>query len=138
MVRNFEYPFFVIGLDIGGTKIAGGILKYVEKNQAPILIHKDKIATEAKKGPDTVIKNICSLSNKLKNKANEIDSGIKVVAIGMGCAGRIDKKSGQVMATTDAFPGFLGYNPCLSVLKDTNLPTFALNDVQSHILGETR
>lgn len=138
MSSDFGYPYFVIGLDIGGTKIAGGILRYVSKDKQPEFVYLDKIASEAKKGPDVLIKNITNFALSLKAKANEIDSSIKVLSIGMGCAGHIDKNTGKVMATTDSFPGFAGCGLCKIVSDACNLPVFALNDVQSHTFGEAR
>lgn len=136
--REENYPFFVIGLDIGGTKIAGAILKYTSIGQAPEIVYKDKVAAKAKEGCAVFSANINNFALALKNKATEIDPLIPVVAAGMGCAGRINKISGDVITATDNFPGFAGYKLCKNVSNTIGLPAFALNDVQSHTLGEAR
>lgn len=138
MQTNSRFPLFVISLDIGGTKIAGCILRYRSRDNAPEIVFHDKVAAEAKKGVDAFASNIIGLAKSLNAKAEEIDSSVPVVAIGMGCAGRINKDSGNVMTATDNFPGFVGYALCANVSKEIGVPAYALNDVQAHTMGEFR
>ena len=138
MQTNSRFPLFVISLDIGGTKIAGCILRYRSRDNAPEIVFHDKVDAEAKKGVDAFASNIIGLAKSLKAKAEEIDSSVPVIAIGMGCAGRINKDSGNVMTATDNFPGFVGYALCANVSKVIGVPAYALNDVQAHTMGEFR
>lgn len=138
MVRNLDYPFFSIGLDVGGTKIAGGLLLYKDPDIIPEIIYQEKIDSEAKKGGHVLISNICKISESIINKASEIKSNLDIVAIGIGSAGRINKKTGVVETETDNFPGYSRNNICKIVSEHTGIPTFTLNDVQSHTLGEAR
>lgn len=138
MDRALDYPFYVIGLDIGGTKIAGGLLLYKTPGIIPDIIYKESIPAEAKKGDKVFIGNICKLAESLISKANEINSSYEVLTIGMGSAGRINKITGVVEVATDNFPGYPGNNICKILSEHCGIPTFALNDVQSHTLGEAR
>ena len=138
MVRNQEYPFFVLAIDIGGTKLGGAIVRYTKPNEAPEIVFYDKVPAEAKAGVEKLGSNIISLAKSLKAKAEEIDSAISVIGIGMGCAGRINKNSGNVMTATDNFPGFVGFELCTKVSQAISVPAYALNDVQSHTMGEAR
>ena len=136
--RDDKYPFLVIALDIGGTKIAGAILRYEDAQHQPEIAFEDKVPAQAKDGVAVLSENILNFAQALKDKVNEIDSSIPVVAIGMGCAGRINKQSGNVMTATDNFPGFVNYQLCKNVSDKIGIPAFALNDVQSHTMGEFR
>lgn len=138
MTRYQEYPFFVLAIDIGGTKLGGAIVKYTKPNEAPEIVFYDKVPAEAKAGVDKLSENIINLAQSLKAKAEEIDSSVQVIAIGMGCAGRINKNSGNVMTATDNFPGFAGFELCAKVSEAISVPAYALNDVQSHTMGEAR
>lgn len=138
MQRNLKYPFFALAIDIGGTKLGGAVLRYNESNQQPEIVFQDKVPAQAKEGAEVFGSNIIGLAQSLKNKAAEIDSSITVTTIGMGCAGRINKQSGTVMTATDNFPGFAGYELCSKVSEALSIPAYALNDVQSHTMGEAR
>lgn len=138
MSRNQEYPFFVLAIDIGGTKLGGAIVSYTKPNEAPEIVFYDKVPAEAKAGVEKLSSNIINLAQSLKVKAEEIDSSVQVIAIGMGCAGRINKNSGNVMTATDNFPGFAGFELCTKVSEAISIPAYALNDVQSHTMGEAR
>lgn len=138
MERKFEYPFFVLAIDIGGTKLGGAVLRYNDAKHQPEIIYYDKVPAEAKKGVDVFASNILKLAQSLKNKAEEIDSSIPVLTMGMGCAGRINKQTGNVMTATNNFPGFVNYQLCKNVSEKIDIPAFALNDVQAHTMGEFR
>ena len=138
MERNLKYPFFALAIDIGGTKLGGAVLRYVDAKQQPEVVFQDKVPAEAKDGVVIFSTNIINLAQVLKSKAEEIDSALPVVAIGMGCAGRINKQSGNVMTATDNFPGFAGFELCSKVSQAISIPAYALNDVQSHTMGEYR
>ena len=138
MTRNQKYPFFVLAIGIGGTKLGGAIVSYAKPNEAPEIVFYDKVPAEAKAGVDKLSANIINLAKSLKAKAEEVDPNVPVIAIGMGCAGRINKNSGNVMTATDNFPGFAGFELCTKVSKALSIPAHALNDVQSHTMGEAR
>lgn len=134
--RFNSFPFFVVALDIGGTKIAGAVLRYVDAHHQPEIAFEDKVPAQAKEGVDKLSSNIINFAQSLKEKAKEVDPTIPIVSIGMGCAGRINKQSGNVMTSTDNFPGFVNYQLCKNVTDKTGIPAFALNDVQAHTMGE--
>ena len=138
MKRSFKTPFFVLAIDIGGTKLGGAVLRYDDVNHQPELVFEDKVPAQAKEGIDVLGPNILNLAKSLKEKAEEIDSSVPVITIGMGCAGRINKQSGNVMTATDNFPGFVGFELCSNVSKALSIPAYALNDVQAHTMGEFR
>jgi glucokinase len=74
---------FTIGVDIGGTKIAAGLVE----NKTGKLIKKIKTLTNRK--VFFGIKNLISAVNKIREN--------KIYPIGIGCAGQIDVKSGRII-----------------------------------------
>ena len=74
----------IIGVDLGATKIATGLV-----NQKGKVIKKVKIATEAEKGIDKVIENVVFSVEQVAPK--------KISKIGLACAGQIDIKKGIII-----------------------------------------
>lgn len=138
MGKRPTFPFHVLSIDIGGTKLGGAVLRYNDAQHQPEIVFQDKVPAEAKKGVDVLASNIIGLAKSLKVEAEKLDSSVPIVAIGMGSAGRINKDSGTVMTATDNFPGYVGYKLCSNVSKELGIPAFALNDVQAHTMGEFR
>ena len=76
----------LLGIDLGGTKIEGIVLKSKE-NPEEIIRHR--INTEEEKGYSQVINNIKSLVNHIENKIN-----YKFKRLGIGTPGTIDPETG--------------------------------------------
>lgn len=138
MERRFEFPFFALAIDIGGTKLGGAVLRYDDAKHQPEVVFENKVPAQAKEGVDALASNILNLAISLKENAEAIDGSVPIVTIGMGCAGRINKQTGNVMTATDNFPGFVGFELCKKVSVAISIPAFALNDVQAHTMGEFR
>lgn len=135
-MNSLKYPLYAIGIDIGGTKIAGALFYYENSTDMPKIVYKLKIASEARKGKDFLIKNICKCADGLIDQAYKIDKSCSIFSIGLGCPGRIDKFTGEVMTATDVFPGFLHTKLSIVVSEHTKVKSFALNDAQAHTYGE--
>ena len=85
------------------------------------------------KGGASVLDKICSLACNLAACAPSSPLGI-----GVGTAGRVDAKSGDIAYANDLMPGW-GGQPLASALHErSGLPTAALNDVQAYAVGEAR
>lgn len=78
---------YKIALDVGGTKIAGAIIK---NNK---IIKKVTVMTQAKKGKNTVIKKICDVIQQLIEESGK--KNIQGIALGM--PGLIDSKRGMII-----------------------------------------
>ena len=75
----------ILGIDLGGTKIEGIILKSDKK---PIEIERLRINTEEDKGYNQIINNIKKLVDTLENKVN-----YKFKKIGIGTPGTLDPET---------------------------------------------
>ena len=75
----------ILGIDLGGTKIEGIILK---SDKEPIEIERLRINTEEDKGYNQIINNIKRLVDTLENKVN-----YKFKKIGIGTPGTLDPET---------------------------------------------
>lgn len=121
-----------LALDIGGTKIAGGIVAAEGR-----LLRHATVATEAIQGPDRVIANASKLAKDLL-RSHRQSSQVPVLALGVGSVGQIDYASGRVVLATSALPGWAG--TCLrgAFGAELGLPTFVENDANAAAYGEYR
>jgi len=119
-----------LALDIGGTKIAGGILG----GDGRILSEKT-IPTEAARGSGQVIRNGLQLAQELiKGYGN--NSTAELAAVGIGSAGQIHFETGEIVDATSVIPGWKGTNLKRAFESNLNLPVFVENDANAAAYGE--
>ncbi|MFH0887019.1 MAG: ROK family protein [bacterium] len=118
----------VIGIDIGGTKIAGIICDLRGKK-----IDFLQITTEAYKGKAHVIDRTIALIAQLSGKIPT--SHIK--AIGIGVPGQVLKNKGIVVNPPN-LPGFKRVNLKKIIEKRTRIKTYIENDANAAGLGEAK
>lgn len=112
----------VIGIDLGGTKISGGLL---EENGN--ILQSAKVDTQAEEGRDTVIKNIVSLIKKLPYDQAQ--------AIGIGTPGFIDSENG-IVTFAGNIKGWTGTNLKKEIEKYFDIPVFIENDANIALVCE--
>lgn len=113
-----------IGIDIGGTKILGGIVD----EQGHIMELKER-PTEAAKGKEM-------LMNNLEHLIRELLQEKSVSTIGIGSAGRIDVDEGSVYFATPNLPNWTGVQLKSYMEERFHIPTFVDNDVNAAGIGE--
>lgn len=116
----------VIGIDVGGTGLKGGI---VDANGN--LSQVTSVRTPVEEGRDGILQAIYALADRLKESAPEA-----VQAIGIGSAGRIDPVKGHVVYATKNLPGWTGTPLAALVEERCGLKTFVDNDVNAAAMGE--
>jgi len=84
--RNSVGEFLAIGIDVGGTKIAAGIVSFPSGK----LWHKETIPTFPARGGEAVLADCMSLAKRLK--AYAVDHGHQVKGIGVGIAELVNLK----------------------------------------------
>lgn len=116
------------GIDLGGTKIEGVILK--SKEEPEVLLRK-RIATEADKGYQHIINQIQLLINQM---AEEI--GFKPISIGIGTPGSTDPESGLLKNSNSTN---LNHKPLHRDLeKLLKIPVLMANDANCFAVAETQ
>ncbi len=118
---------YYIGIDLGGTNMAAGIVS--EKGE---LLYKKSIPTP-KENADTLIKNMGGLINSICEENNFSSDDIK--SVGIGIPGTVDSQSGIIIYANNLDSD--NY-PIVEKLKEyTNKPIYISNDANVAALGET-
>ncbi|MET3288329.1 UNVERIFIED_CONTAM: glucokinase [Brevibacillus sp. OAP136] len=111
-----------IGIDIGGTKIRGGLVRDDGK-----VLRISEVPTHAASGGKAVMERIMALIDEL---------GIAhACGIGVGATGQIGL-SGQILSATSTFPAWAGIALRDELATRYGLPVQVVNDVQAMALGE--
>lgn len=118
---------FVIGVDLGGTKISTAIA-----DQKGHMIEKTTLATGAKEGEEVVMKRIIE-SVEMVLEASGIDKE-RVAAIGIGAPGPLDANSGAII-TTPNLP-FKNYSLTKPLELAFQIPAYLDNDANVAAIGE--
>src|SRR5262245_16905217 len=81
---------YLVGVDLGGTKILSGIF-----NSQLKCLGKVKTSTKAQRGPDEVMDRV---ARSVHDAVDECDIDIKQIrAVGLGAPGAVDPQSGKVL-----------------------------------------
>lgn len=125
-MRNPQHV--ALAADLGGTKTALGIVSSTGQ-----VLHRDKIPTLAQAGGPHLARHTAEALNALGETAREL--GYEPLGVGIGSAGVIGPE-GQVITAANLIKEWSG-TPLASILSEvTGLPSYAVNDVHAHALGE--
>ena len=118
---------YYIGIDLGGTNIAVGL---VDENSK--IIHSDSIPTLKERHWSEIIRDMADLALKVvADSGHTLD---EVKAVGIGCPGSIDKKNGVVVYSNNIV---MDHVPMAEeIRKYIDLPVFLENDANAAALGE--
>ena len=92
----------VLGIDIGGTNIAGGIIDATGN-----ILQSITMPSEGALGKEAVLGNLCKLIDRLLSLVPGLVPG-PVDAIGIGTAGEVDPERGVIISATDNIPRWTG------------------------------
>ncbi|RFU88394.1 ROK family protein [Streptomyces triticagri] len=112
-------PAPVIGLDLGGTKIAAAL--FAADGSVPA---RDTRPTPAQEGPEAVL-------DALAAAAAAVDPDRSAAAVGVAAAGVIDPRTGRVTSATDSLPGWAGTELGAGLAARTGRPVACDNDVRA-------
>ncbi len=126
MAETSSKAEYLVGVDLGGTKILSGIFTTSLK-----CVGRAKMSTKAERGPDAVIERI---AHCVQDAVDECDLNLKQVkGVGIGAPGSVDAENGKVM-----FAGNLGWKDIAlkkDLEKQLDLPVFLQNDCNGCTLG---
>lgn len=112
-------------VDIGGTKIAAGVVS----PDGDILV-RGAVAADPAAGFEAAIERTAELFARLCR-----ETGVMPVGIGIGCTGPVDPLSG-VLGNVHTLPGWEGSGLTEALAAATGLPCVVENDADAHALGE--
>lgn len=116
-----------IGIDLGGTNIAVGLV-----DESGKIIAKDSTPTISSRDYSEIIKDMVALSEKVVRDAGFTKEDIK--AVGIGCPGSVDYANGSV-----AYSNNLNFNNvpvCTEFRKYWDVPVALENDANAAAYGE--
>ncbi|NUR97831.1 MAG: ROK family protein [Kribbellaceae bacterium] len=129
----------VLALDVGGTKLAAGVVARDGTVQSYC-----QIETAVDEGPTAVVKRLLDLGEQAAIEAAGPDSsgdgagrGAAFAAVGVGCGGPLDPATGVILGP----PGLPGWDSVplgALVTERFGLPTYVENDATAAALGEYR
>lgn len=124
-----KQKIYALGIDLGGTKTLAAVVDIASGE----VISSARKRTRAEKGQDFVSQRILDLSGQAIADA-KLPDGSRIIAVGVGAAGQIDRKAGVV---EDA-PNLGVKNMPLGVLlnRQFGTPVAVGNDVEVAALGE--
>src|SRR6266571_6347287 len=120
---------YALGIDLGGTKTLAAVVDITTGE----VLSSERKPTRAEKGQEYLSQHIINLSTAALESA-KLPNGAKIVAVGIGAAGQIDRKNGVVVDAPN-----LGVKamPMAEILgKQFGKPVAVGNDVEVAALGE--
>ena len=119
---------YILGIDIGGTKLAVGVVTLEGE-----LLAQDRVLTYAAEGPDRIIERLIELCHGVVEQANL--SWGQIRAAGVGCGGPLDPDTGVIKEPPN-LPGWVDV-PLVDRLQEAfGIPVFLDNDANAAALGE--
>ena len=126
MPSNGNKAEFVIGVDVGGTKIYAGLF-----NPSMECVGTARVSTKAQRGPEPVIERIARC---VRDTIDECDLSIdQVKAVGVGAPGAVDPEAGRVIFAPNLDWKDVPLKKALE--KQLDLPVFVENDCNICALG---
>ena len=128
MATGSSQKQYVLGIDIGGTKLAAGVVSFDGQ-----LLSQGRVPTLAHEGPEKVIERMVELCRETVLQAG-IAPG-ELIAGGVGCGGPLDPNTGVIMEPPN-LPGWIDV-PLVQMLQDAlGIPCYLDNDANAGALGE--
>jgi glucokinase len=119
----------ILGIDIGGTKLAAGLAL-----PDGTLLAEDRQPSNASGGPGAMIERVIEMSRALMAASRDVG---EVAAIGIGCGGPLDPWRGVVLNALNN-PGWVDI-PLVQRIEDAlGRPAYLDNDANAAALGEHR
>lgn len=116
-----------IGVDLGGTNIAAGIVDMDGK-----IVAKNSVATVKNQSHDLLAKDIADLCSSVASKADLAFD--KITSLGIGCPGTVNPPDGMLIHASNI--GISNMPIGIMLNKFLNIPVFIQNDANCAALGE--
>lgn len=113
------------GVDIGGTKIAVGVI-----DQGGHVLAKNEFPTDVPRGFDYAMQEVKALLRNCTERA-----AVELRGIGIGSAGPVDAVTGT-LGDVNNLPGWKGGNPVEVLAREFSVPAALENDADAAALGE--
>ncbi|MBI3694281.1 MAG: ROK family protein [Acidobacteria bacterium] len=115
---------FLLGIDLGGTKIAAGVFDWKRQLCSEITT----VPTEAGQPGEVTLGNLYRVAQRALE-------GRRLIAVGIGSTGPVDSTTGRVLEAT-SLPNLNFFDLGAWVREKLNAPLFLENDANCFALGE--
>jgi glucokinase len=116
------------GIDFGGTSAKVGLV-----DPAGRIVAKDSVALDSKETFEGIVRTVARC---LEGLLSRIPAGDRLVTIGIGTPGFIDKREGLVIGGCENIPSLRQRSVQLSMSQAFSVPAFAENDATAAAAGE--
>jgi glucokinase len=122
----------ILVLDVGGTKLAAGVMLGDDCIHA-----RQETGTPARAGAEAILKQLIELAAEVAARfRHHYPNHARPAAVGLASAGYIDHDTGSVLFATDNLPGWTGQPLGERLAKALALPAFVANDAACFALAE--
>ncbi|SDL39848.1 glucokinase [Clostridium cochlearium] len=118
---------YVVGIDLGGTTISGGVLDYQGN-----IIFRNTIDTKSELGEKIVLKRIIKIIENVIEESKVLKDSIK--GIGIGSPGPLDIDKGVIITNTNL--PFRNFNIVDQIKNHFKIPVYLDNDANAAAVGE--
>ena len=126
--QRMNSPDYALGIDIGGTKIAIGVVAADGR-----VLACRTLPTESRQGiRDATERVAMAVRQVLQDCGLDCDT---MAGVGIGCAGPVNPLSGEIN-NPHTLPGWEGWNIVNSLKRTLDLPVWLENDADTAGLGE--
>ena len=126
-----QAPAARIAIDIGGTKIAAGVVTDADPT---VVLHRTTRPTHAQDGAEVVMSHVLAAVDQAMADAHA--DGLEVSSIGVGAPGVVDPERGDIAYAGPTMPGWAGTDVAARIRKAVDRPVAIHNDVRVMGLGE--
>lgn len=116
-----------IGIDLGGTNIAAGLV-----DESGKILYSASVPTIKERNWTEIVEDMASLAKTVTEGAGHTLSDVK--AVGIGCPGTVDRESGMVVYSNNIVMDHAPF--AQEFRKYIDLPVFLENDANAAALGE--
>ena len=125
-------PTTVVAVDIGGTKIACGLVTFTGEG-VPVVESVERVPTNPLRGGKAVLADVIAAVEGAVARSPR-----PVAGVGISTGGVVDPRTGDITYANEMMPGWSGTPLGTAVEEACGLPCRVLNDVHAHALGEAR
>lgn len=125
-------PTTVVAVDIGGTKIACGLVTFSGDGE-PVVESVERIPTNPLRGGKAVLADVIAAVEAARARSPR-----PVAGVGISTGGVVDPRTGDITYANEMMPGWSGTPLGSAVEEACGIPCRVLNDVHAHALGEAR
>ncbi|MCI1901356.1 MAG: ROK family protein [Bifidobacteriaceae bacterium] len=128
--------FYVVAVDIGGTKVAGCLVDFgPDESRRPEPGSIVRQPADAQQGSNAVLRRVFAVISEVLRQAGSEQSQ-NIAGVGVSAAGVVGE-DGSIVSATDLIRDWAGTKLRERIMERFGLPAVVIGDVHAHALGES-